>query len=108
MESVNYWIVPDTARESDAGSVTMLILRIEQWAGVNDITQRTRRRSVCEARQVAAYLLRRNTDYSLRSIGEILNIDHASVSHSVKVVDALLTHDKSFRQQWGVFIEGFK
>lgn len=95
-------------RKGSVEYAAQLIRSIEQFADVTDLRRRTRRREVCEARQVAAYLLRRDTDYSTTRIGQMLHLDHSSVSHSVKAVDALLTHDKSFRQQWGVFIEGFK
>ncbi len=102
--NANYWTIPGLVRKSDTDYAPTLIRRVERFAGIENIRQRTRRREVCEARQVAAYLLRRDTGFTTSLVGRMLGIDHSSVTHSVQVVDALFTHDREFRSLWGAFI----
>ncbi len=92
-------------RRESVSAAAQIIKRVEQFAEVENLRERTRRREVCEARQVACYLLRRDTDFTLRRIGCLLGIDHSSVVHSIQVVKELLAIDRQFQRDWGVFIE---
>lgn len=107
MESVNYWIVPGIPHRchTDAEYVNSLLGVLCERTGVN-ILERTRRREVCEPRQVAAYLLLKNTDYTLHEIAEILHVDHSTVVHCRKVVnDFIDSRNRGFQKRWGELID---
>lgn len=103
-QSISYWIVPGLLRRGSVEAAAQIVRRVEQFAGVENLRERTRRREVCEARQVACFILRRDTDFSLERIGRLLGIDHSSVVHSIQVVKNLLDCDHQFQRDWGVFI----
>ena len=59
----------------------------------------TRQRDVCDARQVCHYFAKEFTKLSLYSIGvEIGEKDHATVIHSIKVVNNLQFANREFRK----------
>tara|TARA_R110000751_G_scaffold41878_2_gene97805 strand:- start:240 stop:572 length:333 start_codon:yes stop_codon:yes gene_type:complete len=53
---------------------------------MDQLTSKKRDRDIVVPRQVAAYLLRLHTNYSLAHIGRVLNCNHATVMHSIKIV----------------------
>jgi len=55
--------------------------------GVEQLVSRSRRKSVCHPRQLAMYLCRKLTDESLDTIGRAFCRDHASVIHSIGVIE---------------------
>ena len=64
----------------------------------SELIQRTRKREIVEARQVAAHLLKSNTNLSLQAIGKLLgDRNHATIVHSIKEVNNLLETNKEFR-----------
>jgi chromosomal replication initiator protein len=65
---------------------------------ISAIQAHTRKRIVVMARQVAMYLSRNYTNYSLSHIGKVIgNKDHATVLHSIKAVEDQMSTDKVFR-----------
>ncbi len=66
---------------------------------VSDIKSEKRIRSVMLPRQVAIYLSRKLTDYSLVSIGEKFGgKDHATVIHSIKKIEEEIKIKKEFKE----------
>ncbi len=62
------------------------------------IHTKSRKREVVQARQVAMYLAKNNTDFSTAKIGKFIgNKDHATVLHACKTVKSLCEVDKNFR-----------
>jgi hypothetical protein len=62
---------------------------------IEEIKSKTRKREVCFPRQVAMYLIKANTNYSLAHIGKIFNgKDHATVLHASRTVRNLMDCDK--------------
>lgn len=58
------------------------------------LKEKTRRRPVVLARQIAMYLCKELTDLSLSTIGEdIGNLNHSTVSYACKSIDDQLEHD---------------
>ncbi|MDD2525736.1 MAG: chromosomal replication initiator protein DnaA, partial [Bacteroidales bacterium] len=58
---------------------------------------KSRKREIVQARQIAMYLAKKHTEYSLSRIGEILGKkDHATVLHACKTVKNQMEYDKSF------------
>ncbi|MFW9598295.1 MAG: chromosomal replication initiator protein DnaA [Paludibacter sp.] len=65
---------------------------------VDEISTKSRKREVVQARQIAMYLSKQHTKNSLSSIGfTIGQRDHATVLHACKIVTDLMEIDKSFR-----------
>ncbi|MFA5999262.1 MAG: chromosomal replication initiator protein DnaA [Candidatus Babeliales bacterium] len=64
--------------------------------GLEDLRSKDRSKGVSHARQVAMYLMKRNTDKSLREIGEYLDRkDHTTIAHAVtRITDFRLRNEK--------------
>lgn len=79
------------------------LIRVSRFSGISPekLQEKTRKREIVEARQVAMYLSKRNTNESLSQIGrEIGQKDHATVIHACKTVGNLLETDREFRNKW--------
>ena len=64
-----------------------------------EVRTTSRKRDVCQARQIAMYLAKRLTNSSVTEIGRTIgNRDHATVLHACKVVDDLMAVDKNYKQ----------
>jgi chromosomal replication initiation ATPase DnaA len=53
----------------------------------DDIKDGTRKREIVEARFFYCYRARRYTKHTFESIGRLINRDHASVLHGIRMVD---------------------
>ena len=63
------------------------------------LLSKTRKREICQARQIAMYLSRNMTKNSLSTIGSMIGgKDHATVLHSYNTVCNLMDTDRTFRQ----------
>ncbi len=63
------------------------------------LLSKTRKREICQARQIAMYLSRNHTKNSLSTIGSLVGgKDHATVLHSCNTVNNLMDTDRMFRQ----------
>ena len=63
------------------------------------LVSKTRKREICQARQIAMYLSRNHTKNSLATIGALIGgKDHATVLHSYNTVCNLMDTDRMFRQ----------
>ncbi|HOG24781.1 MAG TPA: chromosomal replication initiator protein DnaA [Bacteroidales bacterium] len=63
------------------------------------LLSKTRKREICQARQIAMYLSRNLTKNSLSTIGSLIGgKDHATVLHSCNTVCNLMDTDRVFRQ----------
>ena len=64
------------------------------------IHTKSRKRDVVQARQIAMFLAKNNTDYSASKIGTLIGgKDHATVLHACKTVKELREVDKAFRAE---------
>ena len=102
---INYWVIPGI-KESKIDIETFknnLISMIQEQTGIPLIVK-TRKKLVCEGRQLAAYILRQRR-LTLSNIGEILNVDHATVLHSQKAITNYLKYDKYFLERWRSVLE---
>jgi chromosomal replication initiator protein len=62
------------------------------------IHTKSRKREVVQARQIAMYLAKNNTDFSTSKIGKLIGgKDHATVLHACKTVKSQCEVDKAFR-----------
>jgi len=66
---------------------------------VNDLKDKTRKKEVATARQVAMYFAKEYTDYSLKQIGQYFGgRDHSTVIHAVQCVHNMIDTDNSFKK----------
>jgi chromosomal replication initiator protein len=66
---------------------------------VDDLKDKTRKKEVATARQVAMYFAKEYTDYSLKQIGQYFGgRDHSTVIHAVQSVQNLIGSDSSFKK----------
>jgi len=66
---------------------------------VNDLKDKTRKKEVATARQVAMYFAKEYTDYSLKQIGQYFGgRDHSTVIHAVQSVNNQIVKDDSFKR----------
>lgn len=97
---INYWVIPGIVEErfNLDRFIDNLVRLIETQTKV-PISTRTRIREVCEGRQLACFILRKY-NMSLTTIGKLFNVDHATVLHSVKVINDFIEYDKNFIERW--------
>lgn len=106
---INYWVLPALADKKIIyrGFAAEVIKAAKSRFGVN-VLEKTRKRETCDARQLVCYILRTNTELSTTKIGELLNINHATVLHSVTQTETLLKSDKKYRRKYQPFVDEFK
>ncbi len=64
------------------------------------LKEKTRKKEIVTARQVAMYFTKEHTNHSLKTIGyHFGGRDHATVIHSVQTVSDLVDSDRKFREQ---------
>jgi len=89
-------------------TVNQIINKVQDYTGV-DIFQKTRKREVVEARQLAMFFSKRITRASLAAIGEMCgDKDHATVLHACKTVMNLKETNKGYMAQYGKLFRYYK
>lgn len=63
------------------------------------ITARTRQREAVKARNIVMFLIKKFTNSSLAEIGKYVHRDHATVAHSLNLMDELMSYDAVLRQE---------
>lgn len=101
--NVNYWLMTAMPRTDEAIAV-QIIKDLNEFANV-ELRTRTRKRHILEPRQVACYMIRYNTELSLKQITNLLELDHSSVIHSVEMVKVLSSYDKAFGEKWNCWLK---
>lgn len=67
---------------------------------VATIHTKSRKREVVQARQIAMFLAKDNTDFSTARIGKLIgNRDHATVLHAFKIIKEQEEVDKNFHEE---------
>lgn len=67
---------------------------------LEQLKSKDRHDEIVKPRQLTFYFLSLHTTYSLERIGQHLNRDHSTVSHSKGVVEDLLLTDKFYRKDY--------
>ena len=77
--------------------------------GVEDLKDKTRKKEIVIARQVAMYLCKEYTNHSLKSIGyHFGGRDHSTVIHAVQSVSDMMDTDAKFSSQIDVLKKKFR
>ena len=86
---------PKTYLPADITAAVCQCLHIPE----NVITARTRQREAVKARNLVMFLIKKYTESSLAEIGKCVHRDHATVAHSLNMVEAQLSYDAVLRQE---------
>lgn len=82
-----------------------IIKRVEAFTN-QKVRSHTRKREVVEARQIAMYLIRKNTSLTYQQIATVFNLKHyTTVREACNNVSDLLKYDKNYKDQYSNLIE---
>lgn len=102
------WLMPplhkDNLFHSDDLKADEIIRIVSESEGIHidDIKRKSRKREVLIPRQLCQYFIKQYTKYSLREVGEVTGgYDHATILHSIKVIENLCETDIFFRSKLG-------
>jgi len=70
---------------------------VENVTGIEDLATRNRAHEVTMARWLYIKIARENTKHSLKSIGNIIDRDHATVLHGTKNIDFELSYNSDLQ-----------
>lgn len=87
----------------DEQKVDLILNTIVSYSNVPRylIISPTRKREVCELRQIAMEIIKKNTSLMLKSIGNVFNgRDHSSVISAINKVNDLFETDKKFKEKY--------
>lgn len=78
----------------------LVIETIENILKVYDITAKSRKRDIVDARRLAYTVFRDEYSYTYQRIAKLFNNDHATIIHGYKSAKDLLEVDKEFRHNY--------
>jgi chromosomal replication initiation ATPase DnaA len=73
---------------------------LEYRIGMDELVSDCRKQEICDARKIAAKIIRENIKLSLSHIGNILARDHATILLSIKNANMLLDVDRKFSEHY--------
>ncbi len=94
-------VVKNIANLSKAITIDVIKRLVCREYGIKteDIILKSRKQSIARPRQVAIYLSRRYTDHPLKTIGKSFNKYHATVLHSIGVVEKAIKENPTVKKQ---------
>ena len=100
-EIKSYWVIPGlTPIKKDNKAYSSLVIEKIEKKIQSTLKEKNRKRKIVEGRQIMCYKLRKETDMSLKEIGNLINKDHATVLYSSKHIEDILKVDKKFEKEW--------
>ena len=97
---MTYWIAPSVNKRFTTYQQIMRYVAETCCVTEQEIVSRSRKRNLVDARHLANFFIRRECIYmSLSSIGKLMGRDHATVIHSVKTYNQLITCDSAFKEK---------
>lgn len=66
----------------------------------SEITRKTRKRYIVDARTCAAYIMRNHLGYGVVQISTVLRKHHSSIIHMVGMAEKLIEYDKQFKMRY--------
>jgi hypothetical protein len=64
-----------------------------------DLLENNRKRKVVDARRVYSKILR-DRGYTFESIGQTLNLNHATILHYIKTIENIIAYDFDFKEKY--------
>ena len=104
--------------DAELARIIVKLCADEYGIQIETLTNTTRHRLQCEARQVSMKIVRENTTLSLKEIGELymakrknqppaFGKDHTTVIHGIKTVDSLLSYDRLVKEKYNRILTDF-
>ena len=103
---MNYWVIPGIKPATSVELFDDIVNRINEHCP-SPITTKTRKREICEGRQLASYILKEK-GYTSLYIGRKLGIDHATVYHGCNCVIDFLIYDINFVNRWKPILDYYQ
>ena len=72
------------------GGYVILTIAQKTHVSVEELSSKSRTKRIAFVRQVCFYFMRELTSMPLHKIGDLLNRDHATVIHSIKMINNLV------------------
>ena len=103
MKRASYWFTPAMERQKVdlKTKIQMLIKRVCESFEVSEkeLLSKRRLRYIVLPRQVFMYILRVEYKLTLERIATLLDKNHATVLHSVRTIDGLMSYDKDLKNK---------
>ncbi len=100
---MNYWTAPGISLERKivADVDYNLVECVSEVFNVPEdvMFSKRRLRYIIDARKCYCYLIRKNSNMSLKRIGTSISVDHATVLHSVRSCENIMLFDKIYRNK---------
>jgi chromosomal replication initiator protein len=100
-------IVGASGRELTVEAI-MNVVAGEFKISVNDLSSRSRKKTITFPRQISMYLARRLTEQGLSDIGRAFNRDHSTVLHSIRVMNESMARNPTIRGQVEILAKKLK
>jgi chromosomal replication initiator protein len=71
-----------------------------QEVSVKDVLSKSRKRHIVAVRQAFIVYLRRHKDYTLKKIGQILDRDHTTIIHAIKLEDIIFEENPKLKKAY--------
>lgn len=102
MRDISYFGFPGVNMKMKEMKIDFILSEISRihFITVDEMMAKTRQRKICEARQIAMYVLRKKTNMTLTSIGMLFaSMDHTTVIHAVQKVNNLKSTYPEYAQR---------
>jgi len=97
-KSLDYQCIYDNKAEQENIHIIFRIIEDETCITVKQIRSKSRKQDFAFLRHIICYILYNYFDYSITSIAEQVNRDHATVINSIKVVSNELTYPSKIKK----------
>jgi len=100
---MNYWTAPGISLQRKIINDLDYNL-VECISDIFDVPEdvifsKRRLRHIIDARKCYCYVIRKNSNMPLKRIGASISVDHATVLHSVRSCENIMTFDKIYRDK---------
>ncbi len=94
---MNYWTQPIMKEKSGLKAqiekAEIIIAKVATFYGManKDIRGKCRQRELVKARWIAMYFIRQQTDFTLKTIGDMFGRDHTTVIHALETIKDIMS-----------------
>ena len=94
---MNYWTTPilkdKLGLKDQIEKADLIIAKVATFYGManNDIRGKCRQKELVKARWIAMYFIRQQTDFTLKTIGDMFGRDHTTVIHALETIKDIMS-----------------
>ena len=97
-KKINYWVYPAVYGISEDEIFNRIFTSWE--TNLIEVQSRKRNRNIVEARAILGWYYVKRKKLTLSNAGLMVNKDHATIIHYIKMLDNLLHFDKDFKDKF--------